>query len=573
MKVLFPWLCLVLLLSCTPVRQQPAPVSEDPSEAPASEDPVSRDPQPAVLPEILTFSVKEYPQAKVTFSEDYTLTVEVPRGSFRTALTALFTVPEGVTASPASGTVLDFTNPQKIFLSAPDGTARKYVVTVAEAPYTGTTLYQLRCDDTFSRVYVRGSEVSLSVPFGTDLSALHLSAVMSEGATGSPAVADARQPFVYTVTAEDGVSRAEYTVTVTQLPRDKAVRGVYLPDPSHTRSFMSPEGVRTSIALLKELKFNCLYVCAWARSRVAWPSQVLLDNSTYSALSETNLYRSYAGEDALADIIAEAHKAGIRVILWFEYGFMHKAGSVDWNDPVLASHPGWMGLGQDGKPAAYNGNDFYYNAYDPEVRQFLLALMREALDRYPDVDGIQGDDRLPAMPRESGYNPATVASYCEQTGNPVPTDDRDPAWSQWRLDILNGFAGEMAALARSHGKLICFAPNKYPWCESVLMQQWPVWVQSGHADLLNVQLYITDRYDNDLADTVPYAGDVPLSPSMILKNGSALLDRQLIADEFYANRKAGTAGESQFWFDGLLDASVQDTFRRLYPVEAEWPLK
>ena len=58
---------------------------------------------------------------------------------------------------------------------------------------------------------------------------------------------------------------------------------------------------------------------------------------------------------------------------------------------------------------------------------------------------------------------------------------------------------------------------------------------------------------------------------MILKNGSAILDSWLIAEEFYANRAAGTACETQFWFDGLKESAVQDTFRRLYPEDVIWP--
>ena len=583
MNALSIFLLGTLLLAGCKEGVNPGPVSEDPvvSEDPSgsaepslSDDPIaSEDPsQEKILPEILTFSLAEYPDADVTISEDYTITVQVPKGASRSALTAVFTMPEGVTSRPESGTVMNFTSAQKIFLSAPDNTARKYVVTVVDEPYHGTALHQVILPQTLSHVYVRGKEVHLKVPYGTDLSSVEIQSVMSDGATGSPAVADAREPFTYTVTAEDGVSKAEYTISVDVLPQDRGVRGVYLPDPAHTSSFITPENVRESIALMKELRFNCLFVCAWARSKAAWDSKVLLDNSTYTTEREGNLYANYSGDDALADIITEAHKQGIKVILWFEYGFMHNAGGVNWNNPVLAKHPGWIGRGKDGEVASYNGTDFYYNAYDPEVRQFMLDLMAEALRKYPDVDGIQGDDRLPAMPRESGYNEATVALYCAQTGKPKPTDDRDASWSRWRLDILNGFASDMAKLARSKGKIISFAPNKYPWCESVLMQEWPVWVKAGDVDILNVQLYITGRYESDLADTVPYAAGTAFSPSMILKNGSAIMQPQMIADEFYANREEGTACETQFWFDGLKEKAVADTFRKIYSADAIWPL-
>ena len=47
-------------------------------------------------------------------------------------------------------------------------------------------------------------------------------------------------------------------------------------------------------------------------------------------------------EIAVHDIIEVAHSKGIKVILWFEYGFMHGIGGVKKNDPVLAKHPDWI---------------------------------------------------------------------------------------------------------------------------------------------------------------------------------------------------------------------------------------
>ena len=39
----------------------------------------------------------------------------------------------------------------------------------------------------------------------------------------------------------------------------------------------------------------------------------------------------------------------------------------------------------------------WWNALHPGPQKFLLELIEEVVTRY-DIDGIQGDDRLPAMP-------------------------------------------------------------------------------------------------------------------------------------------------------------------------------
>ena len=45
----------------------------------------------------------------------------------------------------------------------------------------------------------------------------------------------------------------------------------------------------------------------------------------------------------------------------------------------------------------------WWNALHPGPQELLLKLISEVVEKY-DIDGIQGDDRLPAMPSEGGYD-------------------------------------------------------------------------------------------------------------------------------------------------------------------------
>lgn len=47
------------------------------------------------------------------------------------------------------------------------------------------------------------------------------------------------------------------------------------------------------------------------------------------------------------------------------------------------------------------------NGFLPQVQQFMLDIML-SLGASHQIDGIQGDDRLPAMPSLAGYDLATV---------------------------------------------------------------------------------------------------------------------------------------------------------------------
>lgn len=534
--------------------------------------------------EILSFFVKEYPEADVIIdNEGKTVSVTLAYGITPGMAHIKFTVNDGVTASPASGTEVDLSSPVSVYLSDQDGNASKYVVSTSVSPSPYIRLTLIRNNEYLRRGQIDGKSISFSFPYGADLSSLTFTTDADEGVSFEPDLTTVpvslASPLKVRATAPDGKTSIDYTLTASIEKQETAVRGIYLPSPSHTSSFLSYEAICKSIALLDELNFNCLFVCAWAATKTAWDSDVLKENTTYSSASAGNMYANYTGGsgDALKDIISEAHKKDIRVILWFEYGFMHAVGSVNMNNPLLAAHPDWIGRRSDGSYAHYNNNDFYLNGYSSEVQDFMLSLMKEALSKYPDVDGIQGDDRLPAMPRNSGYEDATKALYKSEKGSEPPTDPNNSAWVRWRLDRLNSFAARMHSelKAAKPGLIVCFAPNKYPWCMNNLMQEWPVWVKEGNVDLLTVQCYVTATYETDVKTALSYVkssgGGNILNPAMILKNGDAVMTESMLCDQLQYNREAGTCGESQFWFEGLRTDYVQKVFKSFYTGKAVFP--
>lgn len=532
---------------------------------------------------ITSMALQEYPGVESEIDNpSKTIYMTLPYGASLGKATIIYETSEGITGSPASGSQVDIAAPVQIFLKDAEGNACKYVLNVSVGKSTGANIRSIVNNEYYAVGKITGTDVLFTLPYGADPSSLTFTAELSAEATASVDFSqpmDLTSPKKVTITAGDGETVKEYTLSSEVAPQEVAVRGVYLPAPHHSTSFSNYENARKSIDLMADLNFNCLFVCVWANSKIAWDSEVLMANSTYAKASDANMYANYTGGsgDALKDIIELAHAKDIKVILWFEYGFMHKIGGVNYNDPILAKHPEWIGIGNDGKPSNYNNNDFYLNSYDPEVQDFMLSLMEEALAKYPDVDGIQGDDRLPAMPRNSGYDAKTAAAYKADKGIEPPTDYDDAQWVRWRLDNLNAFARTMYARlkAKKSDLCVCFAPNKYPWCEGVLMQEWPAWIKDGVVDLLTVQFYVLPTYQNDVANAMGYVRTNSdknlLNPAMILKNGSKILDKDVLIEQLQFNRKQGTNGEAQFWFDGLYTDYVQEVFRQFYPTKAKFP--
>jgi hypothetical protein len=162
--------------------------------------------------DILSFSILDT-EAEIT-GENLLLTVP-----YRTSLLSLSPtiVINGEQISPASGEPQDFTDsvssPIIYTVTAADGTTREYFVRVIEAPSDEKEISSFEIEGISATI--DGTEISLTVPYGTNVSSLAPS-IEIIGASLSPASGVAQNftnPVTYTVTAEDGTT-VEYTVTV-----------------------------------------------------------------------------------------------------------------------------------------------------------------------------------------------------------------------------------------------------------------------------------------------------------------------------------------------------------------------
>ncbi|MDZ7797066.1 MAG: family 10 glycosylhydrolase [Candidatus Marinimicrobia bacterium] len=217
----------------------------------------------------------------------------------------------------------------------------------------------------------------------------------------------------------------------------------------------------------------------------------------------------------------------------------------------------------------------WMNAYHPEVQDFLTALILEVVKGY-DIDGIQGDDRLPAQPVHGGYSEYTANLYrTEHGGKFPPADARDPEWMRWRADKLNAFAERVyeEVKAADPSVLVTWAPSVYPWCYDEYLQDWPSWIEGGYADAVIPQVY---RYDiNAYEKTLNSQGiinhasenaDIPLIPGVLLNVGSYLMPAEMVEKTVMINREQGYEGEIFFFYEGLRkeDDRNAEILRQLY---------
>jgi hypothetical protein len=150
------------------------------------------------------------------------ITKTFPNGTDVTALTPTITVSEGATVSPASGAAQNFSQDVTYTVTAEDGTTTKtYTAKATVAPPEASNACDITAFTAGGESWsISGTNITGTLPAGTEVSALMPTITVSAGATVSPA-SGAAQDFssadgvVYTVTAADGTTKKTYTAKAT----------------------------------------------------------------------------------------------------------------------------------------------------------------------------------------------------------------------------------------------------------------------------------------------------------------------------------------------------------------------
>jgi len=328
-----------------------------------------------------------------------------------------------------------------------------------------------------------------------------------------------------------------------------AVRGVWITTTAST-ALNSKDNIKQTVANCKLAGINNLFVVVYNSARTTYPSAVMQN------LLGVPILESFSGRDPLKEIIDEGHAAGLKVHAWFEYGF---AASYSQNGgAIIKAKPNWAAKDINGVLLSKN-NFEWLNAFDPEVQNFLMSLMKEVVSNY-DIDGIQGDDRLPALPSSGGYDDYTVALYKSANGgaNP-PTTSTDANWVKWRAGLLNNYMKKInKELKAIKPKLIVsMAPSVYPFSLNEYLQDWPTWVDSGWVDYILPQVYRYDinAYTTTLTQQKSYLkNNVSICyPGVLLKSASYLPDDLFLTQMLQQNRSQGFKGECFFFYEGIKD--------------------
>lgn len=359
-------------------------------------------------------------------------------------------------------------------------------------------------------------------------------------------------------TGNPDISRKDTVADIVSTPLeyppgyDEPVRGVWLTNVA-SEALYSKDNIAAAVNKCHSLGLNTIFVVTWNKGMTTYPSAIMKDFTGISI--DPVLDPDNQGRDPLKELIDLAHAKGIKVFAWFEFGFSSSYG--DKEDLLLIKKPEWASLTYDGKRTTKN-NFTWMNALNPEVQEFITSLVLEVVNQY-DIDGIQGDDRLPAMPSQGGYNPENIALYKkEHFGEPPSSYYKDFEWVQWRATKLNEYMKSLYQQVKEADPqcIVSMAPSVYPWAKEEYLQDWPTWVNFGYVDMICPQVYRKDSlsYERTLKETISFV--LPekrhlLYPGLLIQVDGENPSQDLFTFMLDTNRKAGLDGEVYFFYEGL----------------------
>lgn len=375
-----------------------------------------------------------------------------------------------------------------------------------------------------------------------------------------------------------------YSGSRTSATADPAeVRGLWVLRSSLT----SPLSVANLVRTASANGFNTLFVQVRGRGEAFYHSSI--------EPRATELDTQASEFDPLADVIASAHAAGMRVHAWVNVNLVASAAQLPEDRAhVIYRHPDWLMVPRaivqdlrplDGHSPAYSGKisrwtrqqsdhveGLYLSPVLPEAADYTVSVITELVSRYA-LDGVHLDYiRYPNA--DFDYSRYAMAEFRSEIAPTLPSPTRarldkerevDPfaypdalpeAYAQFRRARLSTLAMRLkSAVHRARPSAIVSAAVVPDADEAVTtkLQDWRTWVESGILDAICPMAYTTDA--TVFAEQVTAARAVAGSHRVWAGIGAWRLTPEQTVHHIGLARKAGAAGLVLFSYDSLTGPS------------------
>jgi uncharacterized lipoprotein YddW (UPF0748 family) len=272
---------------------------------------------------------------------------------------------------------------------------------------------------------------------------------------------------------------SEILLSKSRLPsvERKQALGVWLTN-SPSPLYYDQRNIKQAVDELEQAGFSVLYPNVWSRGTT-------FHTSKFAPL-EPSLKAAGVTVDPICTLSKEAHKRGMKVVPWFEYGLMEPASAE-----VVQDNPDWVLSRANGDPVMkMHGKEMVWlNPAHPQVRQRFIGLVVEVMKRCR-MDGLQLDDHF-AWPVKLGYDPYTSALYKDEFGIDPPRDYTNRYWMTWRRRKLTGLLRDLRIRLEQESLpvRISLSPGPFRFAYNDWLQDWELWAVGQLIDDLVVQNY------------------------------------------------------------------------------------
>jgi len=332
------------------------------------------------------------------------------------------------------------------------------------------------------------------------------------------------------------------------------IRGVWLLSHFNSTVLTSRSSIKNALDFLEESGFNTLFVAVWNQGYTAFESEVMAKHG----FPKQDPKYVELGIDPLQEVINQAKGRNFAVFPWFEYGFA--ASPKADGGHILTANPEWSAIDRLGNKVRHGGLT-WMNSLDTEVQQFITDLLLEVIEKY-EVAGVQGCDRLPAMPHLGGYNEETQNKYRNRFGSNPPSNTKQPAWVQFRADLLTDYLKGLRSAIKTKDSNCVFSisPSPFKFGLDNVLQDSENWVKQGLVDFLCPQWYRENfsRYQAEV-DKVANKFSSSLRKKFVpgiafTANQEKLTARDIIKCVTH-NREKSLGGQVFFFYEGLINNS------------------
>jgi uncharacterized lipoprotein YddW (UPF0748 family) len=201
------------------------------------------------------------------------------------------------------------------------------------------------------------------------------------------------------------------------------------------------------------------------------------------------------GFDPLEVACRESKRLGLSLHAWVNTmpAWRGKTPPADRNH-VCYTHPNWIVTGRDGRRQAFNDHYVCLNPCLPEVREYIVSVLRDLAERYP-IDGLHLD-YVRFIEGEWSYDAKTLALF---GGSP---DAQPEAWNTFRKGAVTELVRMTRQMLRDMRPNAVLSAAVFPSAKSRdrVLQDAEGWMRKGLVDWVFPMTY--DDSDADFRDVI-----------------------------------------------------------------------